>query len=453
MKRLVYLMVASVFLGAQILAFDIGIAKLSLYRISIALSIFFLILAFFRNDRTLRVFPNNIATKYVSFYGIWLTYSLLSIIWVRSLSGWLRGTFFIAIGFFAILLIHLFIHKKSELLVLFKIIAGASFLHNIIGWTEILTGHYNFADLSKLDKYSTFNTQPWTRIPISIFANQNDYATLILATMFFVYILFKIEKDYKWKFLYFLLLISSLYLIIRTDSRANLLALFIGVTFMAVLKFKDLLSRKQLIRMATTAFVIIILGLIFVPAFQQLGYKVASFLLDTTNEQGDSNNTRLNQIYNGFVFLAQTFGFGVGSGNIEYWMENHTFFNTSTMYNMHNWWMEILTGYGIIIFISYVILFILMLNQLAKIYQKSSDSFVRQTAFVLFGYLGAFILSSISSASNLIIEWQWVVFGVIIAFCGYANTVQEKPLEQRREHYFNLEMYIGGQNGQFNTSK
>ena len=447
MKKLVYFMVASVFLGAQILAVDIGIAKLSLYRISIALSVFFLLIAFIRNDRTIKIYPNDIATKYVSFFGVWLAYSILSVMWATSLSGWVKGNYFIGIGFLAILLIHLFIHTKADLLTLFKIVAGASLLHNVIGWTEILTGNYRFADLAKLDKYGTFTTQPGSRIPISIFANQNDYATLILASMFFVYLLLKVEKDYKRKSFYFVLLISSMYLIIRTDSRANLLALFLGVAFMVALKLKDLLSKRQIIGIATFGFLVVVVGLLFVPAFQQLGYKVASLLLDTTNEQGDSNNTRLNLIYNGFVFLAQTFGFGVGSGNIEYWMENNAYFNISTKYNMHNWWMEILTGYGILIFIGYVILFILILNQLARVYQNSSDAFIKQTAFVLFGYLGAFILSSISSASNLIIEWQWVIFGIIIAFCGYANKVQEIPYENRREQRFNLEMYIGGQNG------
>lgn len=447
MKKLVYFMVASVFLGAQILAVDVGIAKLSLYRISIALSVFFLILAFFRNDRTIKVFPNNIATKYVAFFGIWLAYGLLSVIWANNLSGWLKGNFFIGIGFLSILLIHLFIHSKADLLVLFRIVAGASLLHNLIGWSEILTGYYRFADLAKLDKYGTFATQPGTRIPISIFANQNDYATLILAGMFFTYLLFKLETKFKWKYLYLALLVSSMYLIIRTDSRANLLALFLGLAFMTALKLKDLLSRKQLLGLATAGVIAAGLGLLFVPAVQQIGYKVASLLLDTSNVLGDSDNTRINLIYNGFVFLAQTLGFGVGAGNIEYWMENNAFFNISTKYNMHNWWMEILTGYGVFIFIGYVILFILMMNQLARVYHSSADSLVRQTAFVLFGYMGAFILSSISSASNLIIEWQWVIFGIIIAFCGYAKNAHYKPLKKRTKRHFNLEMYLGGQNG------
>lgn len=447
MKKLVYFMVASVFLGAQILAVDVGIAKLSLYRISIAMSVFFLLLAFFRNDRTIKVSPHNVATKYVAFFGIWLAYGLLSVIWASNLSGWLKGNFFVGIGFLSILLIHLFIHSKADLLVLFRIVAGASLLHNVIGWSEILTGHYRFADLAKLDKYGTFATEPGTRIPISIFANQNDYATLILAGMFFTYLLFRLERKYKWKNLYLTLLVSSMYLIIRTDSRANMLALLLGLAFMLALKLKDLLSRKHLSVLIGVGIGLGVLGLAFIPAIQQLGYKVASLLLDTSNTIGDSDNTRINLIYNGFVFLAQTFGFGVGAGNIEYWMQNNAFFNISTKYNMHNWWMEILTGYGIVIFIGYVVLFILMMNQLAKVYHSSSDAFVRQTAVVLFGYLGAFILSSISSASNLIIEWQWVIFGIIIAFCGYAKHAHYKPLEKRTKKHFNLEMYLGGQNG------
>jgi len=65
----------------------------------------------------------------------------------------------------------------------------------------------------------------------------------------------------------------------------------------------------------------------------------------------------MNLIRNGLVFLSSTFGFGVGAGNIEYWMEHNPVYNTSSITNMHNWWIEILVAYGVIIFILYIVFF------------------------------------------------------------------------------------------------
>src|SRR5699024_9016714 len=117
---------------------------------------------------------------------------------------------------------------------------------------------------------------------------------------------------------------------------------------------------------------------------------------------GISNMTRMTLIDNGFYFLRDTLGFGVGAGNIEHWMKTNAFFQVGDKSNMHNWWIEILTGYGVFIFVLYVLVYASMLLRAYQYYRYSKDAFVRNASLSIIGYLAAFTLSSISSASNII---------------------------------------------------
>ena len=71
MKKLVSFMVAAVFLGTQILALDVGLMKLSMYRVSLILLIVALFIGFVRNDQQIKFYTNHISFQYVIFYGIW----------------------------------------------------------------------------------------------------------------------------------------------------------------------------------------------------------------------------------------------------------------------------------------------------------------------------------------------------------------------------------------------
>ncbi|MDN6290424.1 MAG: hypothetical protein L0J63_09080, partial [Tetragenococcus koreensis] len=51
----------------------------------------------------------------------------------------------------------------------------------------------------------------------------------------------------------------------------------------------------------------------------------------------------------------------------------------------------------------------------------STNAYIQKVSWILLGYLFAFLFSSISSASNIIIEWQWISWGVIIAFIKYSE--------------------------------
>lgn len=426
MKKLTYILAGSVFLGAQILAIDLGVAKLSLYRIMLILISCLMVVLIFRNDSRLSFSSNLLSKNYTRFYFFWLIYALISVIWIKDIGGWVNAIFFLGCGCLSMLYMGIFIREEKDIRNLFKTIFAMILLHNIIGWMEILTGTYLFANLDKLDKYHTFAKQSSTRIPISIYANQNDFATMLLAGMTITFILFKNSKKIPLKVAYLLTIFSSVFLLYRTDSRANIIALLIGIATLFVTRYSQLFTKKNIMKMLLAIGVICVIVLIFSPAVQQ---KTISFYYNIQSSlfvEGNSNMTRVNLIKNGFYFLVQSFGFGTGAGNIEHWLEYNSVFSTGTIYNIHNWWMEILSGYGIIIFGLYISVYFLMIRQLFVNYKYSTNKFIRTTSWILLAYMFSFVLSSISSASNMLIEWQWVFWGIIITFIRYSEKYEKK---------------------------
>lgn len=420
MKKIALLFIASVFFGAQIFSLNLGFASLSLYRMLFVLLLGMTIYKLFTNyDFSRQIIQQVRLNQYLKVFIFWAIYAVISVIWVRSFEQWLPGTFFVVVGTLSIILVSIYMTSDKDIINMLYVVFSLIIFHNIIGWIEILFNQYFWADLDKLDQYGTFAHNPYSRIPVSIFANQNDYATLLLAGIAVTIIIFLITKLRMIKLLSLATFISSSYLMIRTDSRANILGLFV---FLAVLIFIRLMRfdfNKRLIKWALVLGTIILLSIIFIPFIQQNVIEIIEHSLETTFAENRSNRTRIHLILNGFIFLFQTFGFGVGAGNVEYWMEFYGVLSTggvvNEIHNMHNWFMEILTGYGVVIFILYLTMYLNVVKTFFVTLKYSENVKLKIISWVLFAYTIAFLISSTSSASNIQIEWQWVFWGIIIA--------------------------------------
>jgi len=443
MKKLIYLLVFSVFLGTQILAVDVGF-KLSLYRVLFLTTFYLFMLMFINNDQRLRFYPLKLSSTYTSFYMLWLFYSLVSIAWSQNLAGWAKANIFIGIGVFSIIFIHLFIKEKKDLMNLFRSVAAGIILHIGLGLYELFTANYFWASDHFMTKYRPESRNVLSRIPISIYPNENDFATVMLMGSFILLLLARTTKNLYSKIGYSILWVTCFWLIYQTDSRANVLAFGLGIGAMVLAYFARVLTRKHFAVALGAAAGAGSIALIASSAARQ---QVAGLLeiLSTDTFHGTSNEMRVNLIRNGFAFLRNSFGFGVGAGNIEHYMQTNAIFQTGGISNMHNWWMEILTGYGIVIFFLYMFMYISMIRKAYLYYRHSDDAFVRKTALAILGYLAAFTMSSISSASNIINEWQRVIFGVIIAFFSYCESVGLERRSNKIEQTVND--LVGGHHG------
>lgn len=405
------LTMGAVFLGTELISVSTPLAQLTPYRLLIFSLILYISYQILRRDKQLVIQQNSAAGFSIKIYLLWYFYAIISGIWAYNKMAWLQAVFLLTLGIVIIIATYFYINRFKDWLILARTTWWMMTVLLIWGYFEITTNIYLLANLGKLDKYGTFSHQFFSRIPVTIFENQNDYATMLLAYIAVTIVFYQLARTLFSKALYLVLIFATFYLIFRTQSRLVLLSagVFIVIYFAYNLRFY--LSKKQWQGILLLGVSIIVIFFIL-PQTRRLLLSVI-YVGGQFDMSGDM--VRLNLWRNGLFFLAATFGFGVGAGNIETWMDQFAILPTEVIVNMHNWWLEILTSYGLFVFIAYCLMYgilIFRLSQLRKIQTKNRT----QITIAFLAFLWSFILASITSANNLLIEWHWVFFALIIAY-------------------------------------
>lgn len=440
MKYFLMILVASVFMGTEILAIPTPFAQLTIYRV-FALGIPLCIgYSMVQKNSRLEIKKNSYATFFVAVFIIWWLWSIVSFLWIKDLRLWLQAVFLLTLGISSILGLYFWTKDFQQWK---KLIQVAWFMMTLLvglGYYEIITNHYLFANLGKLDKYNTFVSDPMTRMPITHFENQNDFATMLLAYITVGVVLYYLTPQAIKKIGYLISVFLGAYLIYRSRSRMILLCLILYAVCIFFLKFKwDIKKRYYGIALILSA-IIGILAIFYVPAVRNM---IDTLIYTGSSDIVTGDTGRVNLIRNGMIFLAATFGLGVGAGNVEAWMESYRFLPTQNIINMHHWWVEILVAYGVIIFILYTLAYILLIYRLFQI-RKHQTKRMKNVSNQLIAFLIVFSLASITSASNMLIEWHWIFFGLIIAYVKIYETeltfVSEKILKLRGNYEFNYNL-------------
>lgn len=408
------ILVASVFLGSNLIAITLPIGQISIYRIFSLLVIPTAICFLLKDRQSFKIRTNSFATGMVGVYIFWWIWAFCSVLWALSIGSWIQAMVLLTLGVSSIIGIFLWTKNYLQWRKLIKVVWVMLTFLSLWGLFEITTNIYFLADLGKLDKYSTFISEPWTRIPITYLANQNDYATMLLAALPVNLILMNTTKNNLKKLLTLGCLLLSTLLIFQSGSRMSFLMAIAFYAIYALLGVSWDFTRKQV--MNTSAIILISVLVLFalVPPFRSLITDLI-YILPRPVISGDVG--RMNMWRNGLVYLGKTFGLGVGAGNIEAWMELFGPLPTNNIFNMHNWWLEILVGYGAIVFIAYVLGYALMIYRLFDL-KRAVNKTQQKVMNAIITFLLVFIGASITSANNMLIEWHWVFFGLIVAYIG-----------------------------------
>lgn len=419
MKIFFWLMVMSAFIGAEVIAIDLGFAQLSLFRGTLFLLSFHLLCSYLYRGVRLRVPGMGLQARAIKFYFIWFVYSFLSLAWVQDYQLWLKAIFFVGSGFLCIWVTSHYLKTKNDIVNAFGVMWVMVVLHNVIGWTELLTGVYRFVDVTRFDRYNQFGNNPSLRVPISMFSNPNDFATFLLFGIFIAWMLFFNIKSRAFRLVNAFVALSSTVLLMRTLSRANILALICGSVILIYMRYFRRINVQVLVLIIAVSGALTL----FPSVIANLLYKVSDKIYFSFD--GGSDFIRLNLIRNGLYFLTRTFGLGTGAGNIEHWMRNESKYYVGAIENIHNWWAEILVGYGLLIFTGYLYIFFRMAKVLFTSHLKCNNQFIKNTSLSLFCIMIAFSIGSVSSSSNIPTQWLWLFWGIVIAYIG----VSEKTIE------------------------
>ena len=408
-KGILYLTIIAGFTGPAFLCIDIGPFSLFPLRILLPLLWLLLVLGILINKGKLNI--SHIKVKhYLLFLAFWLVYAVLSLAWAADKVEAIREIIFLLMGvsliFFVVFHFNNLMYFKRLynlwLLILLALIG--------IGLWEHTTGsHLSVSGLAGAPERLSY-------APTGVFYNQNDYATYLALSVPFVLAFIRYNGGLIKRLLGLAILVLSLYLVVVTFSRANYLAIFLGVAFW----FLVLLKVKNKLKVLALSGLVVLLLFVAFPTWTQDIFGIVNVQLGslaavmTANSEAGSVAVRLNLIKNSLIFLVNSCGFGVGAGNAEYYL----------ITNVHNWWAEILVQYGVFVFAGYVLFYLGLLVKLYKAYGRLADTSEKMMCEALLVGLVVFFLASISSSSIMAIGAQWIFFAFALGFLNYHRIKQ-----------------------------
>ncbi|MFI3252360.1 MAG: O-antigen ligase family protein [bacterium] len=390
-RILIYLCIFFSTFNASFVSFELFSYQVSLFRIILIVTILISLI-----DKKMSLFK-PVKQKYFYYFMIgWFIYSIISYFWIFDFYAWFETLYFIGLGLISLVIISKYITSKKHFFICIIIFSFAVCTHILIGSFEFITSNYFYINPEYLLQYQYNN---W---PVSTFTNTNNYAFFLSLSICFILFIIKYCSNNKIKIFYYFITCVSILLICATQSRGVILALIISIILLLI--NKHVLNKKQF-----KVFLIISLGIAFVCLVTVV--TIGFLNINHLNLPHNSNTIRYNLTLNSLYFTSKTFFLGVGAGNFEYWITNFSLVSTSGITNSHNWWLEILSEYGIIVLTGYLI-------YIFKIYQEtkkdSNDKFSESFRYCIFLFLITFSIGCISPSSILEMEWLWLLFALII---------------------------------------
>ena len=341
---------------------------------------------------------------FILFMILWLGYAILSILWQRDYASWRIAVNFLIIGNFCAFTFSYLTKNVKDMFQMYFIMGVIIIAHNLIGWFEVITQIYLFP--------SSADAIGWMRRPVSLFYNTNNFAIFLVLGVFILYVNYKVQEKIIIKRICVIGILSSVSLILLSRSRGALVAFALGICiFMIIARLDKVKKLVHNLREKRSRFIGSIVLIVF---SSSLSFFVVHQVF-LTGERAASGIARTNLIRNGFLFLGITNGLGVGAGNVEHWMGNYWGYGTLGMINMHNWWMEILTAYGIPILVLYLVFYVMLAKSTFVKYVKTNDPKEKIVHRVNFSILGAFVVASTIPSSMMPAIWFWAFMGVLIA--------------------------------------
>lgn len=412
-----YLLIISGIIGSTFGVIEVGPVHLFPYRFFLVFLWFLFIINFFLCQGILKV--SHIKVKlYLQFLALWFFYALFSLAWAASKTDAIRHIIFLLMGFSIILFIVYYLTELNQLKALYYLWLLIYILLIPVGIWEITTGnHLNVSNLSE-------ELRPWCMFaPTTVFYNQNDYAGYIVLSFPMVIAWIRYYPNLISRALGVSLCVTSLWLLMLTFSRSCYIAFFTGILywFLFLLRWKNKFKA-----LALMAIICVFLVVIFPTKTRDILAKIeiqAASLnpIILQNEGIGTLSVRLNLIKNALYFTAKSAGFGVGSGNVEYYMENYKIYPVSKLTNVHNWWVEILANYGVFIFAGYLIFYFSLYYNLWRAYNKVDNRTEKMLCEALLVGVVSFIMASISSSSIIAFRPQWMFIGFALAFLNYCR--------------------------------
>jgi teichuronic acid biosynthesis protein TuaE len=384
-KVLIVLLVVSSALGASFLSVDVAGVNVYFFRVLVT----FVLLASPILSYRYVWLREPVPSRFLLVGYIWVVWGAMSVFWSPNFTAGVEDVVAVGLGFgVGMALLVLGATDREGIEWLRRGWVGAFLVTGAIAGWEIVTGnHLPGAWVENAPDYALDRV-----IVISTFGNPNNYGAFLVLS--FPFLLFSRERaqSLSLKLLYSLLIPVLFGLVFLTGSRSALLGALLQVSIYIFIYGGGRRIIAALLAVATS-----ILGLIYMGISIEdliLFSKLQTVLQGSALEDG-SLSKRLGLTLNGLWMVLDSFGMGVGAGGYEMVAQNSSLpFSTGELVNPHNFLIEIVAEYGILVGVTFSYIIAWFLYIFAGRTSEGKQMAARVGVLIIAGYTFAMLANS-----------------------------------------------------------
>ncbi|KON86259.1 hypothetical protein AF332_05105 [Sporosarcina globispora] len=334
------------------------------------------------------------------FLGIWFYYGAISLIWTNNKGTAIKELYYFAVFLLLILvLVFLLQNLKSSVITatfwfIGVVLIPISILEFIFD-VHLPTSRF----VIEAERFSDIDYRRAT----GFFYNENDLALFLVILLPF-YLSGLLKKSLLVKLANVIIIVALLLITYFNDARLSVIAIVLQILLFALLSYKNLIKHGARLFLLFSP-------LLFLAAAGIVYYLAnASFFEGIKAGQG-SAFIRMNLYLSGIYGTFQSFMLGVGPGNFQHMDFS---FDTLGFTNPHNWWLEVLTNYGLFVFAGYCAFFLYIMVQLYLIYWSDKKNNI--LALILFLSFIGFAISCLGPSSLFYFWPMWLLYGVALGY-------------------------------------
>lgn len=411
---LIYFLVLFDFLFFNI---DIGVINITLLRVALFGLLFYYGLLHLSS----RVTPMSDEIKFtMCFFIFWMFYILLTLIWTIDTNNVYKAIYYFGIFVILIYLIIKLLNNNDKLLFMEKVIFNTTIIISFLGLIEYFTGMRFEPSRYNLIEYISILEQYNSNAVTGMFHNENNYSLFLALCLPFI--LLGLIKGNIIKFLLSLITISIILFLVFMNG-AKIILIMIAIQMFIFIILINISIIKKISLLALIFMVSLITAIID-------GSVIANFSKISIQLESQSGSTfiRLNLLKNISYILSETNYLGAGVANFGYYL-NPTL-NFFGIVNPHNWWGELASEHGIIIFLLFIILFLWIIRTLYKIYKANIEKLQYISLALLISLIG-FLIGSMSPSSMFYFWPMWMYLGLALALINVYYTQKKIKSTER----------------------
>ncbi len=352
------------------------------------------------------------------FLALWVVWALVSLAWAVDKAAGVKYVIFLVMMISLSVGTVLAVNTVRTVRILLLLLLLTFLMAIIIGLAEIVSD-FRLPTSGLVGRPERFQ---WAST--SFFHNQNDFASYItlwlpflLSAAFFARRLSSVSAAA-------LCGILSVVCLLHTGSRANLIGFALTLpSLLLVVAVRGGTTAKPgrlilgLIIMVAVALAAYLgtrgwLPVLSPPAIGQQHWRFGTLSSEIEAETGSGGN-RIKLTMNGLQVLWNSHLLGVGPGNAEYHLQEMP--GTELVYNLHNWWMEVLVNGGVLVFLGYLLFYAALVSKLFQVAVKAESDLLAYSATSLFAALIGYTFGGLAPSSAVHFTPMWIHFGLSLA--------------------------------------